>query len=148
MLVFSTSLAHAPGMSAVNFYFNEEHFIIRVYGHLSSFGENYEAGVKERFKLELDGQEVRLEPTQIFVNTMLDWVTWETELAVAPQSIRVNQELFPELSNAYTIVSVLKNDELTEQVNLNEVTDSYYFAQEAQAKGFAHWLNQLFKRKD
>ncbi len=144
----SSSFAHAPGMSAINFYYNQDTFIVRVYGHLSTFGEDYQAGVKEHLKLELDGQEVSLEPTQIFVNTMLDWVTWESELEKAPQSIKVGQELFPELSNAFTIVSVLKNDELSEQFTLNEPEDSFSYTQEAEVKGFRAWLSHLFGSKN
>ncbi|MCA9838507.1 MAG: hypothetical protein KC422_16435 [Trueperaceae bacterium] len=142
--------AHAPGMSAINFYYNEDAFIVRVYGHLSTFGEDYQAGVEERFQLELDGQKVGLEPTQIFVNTMLDWVTWEAELGPnqAPQSIKVDQELFPELSMTYTIVSVLKNDELQEQFTLNEPEDFFSYSYQPKAKGFMGWFGQLFHGKN
>ncbi len=143
LLFLSLSYAHEPGMSAINFYYNNDTFLVRVYGHASKFGEDYEAGVKEKFKLELDGEVRILEPDKVLFNTMGDWVTWEASLDTAPQEIAVKQRLFVDEAASYTIISVLQNDKLVEQVTLKEEAASFNYSYSQAKRSLRSWANHL-----
>ncbi len=144
LLLLSISFAHEPGMSAINFYYNNDSFIVRVYGHASKFGENYEAGVKEKFKLELDGKVRILEPDKVLFNAMGDWVTWEASLDVLPREITVKQRLFVDEAASYTIISVLQNDNLMEQVSLREDGASFHYSYSQAKRSLGSWAHHLY----
>lgn len=144
LLLMGISFAHEPGMSAINFYYNNDGILVRVYGHASKFGADYEAGVKEKFKLKLDGEVRLLEPDKVLFNAMGDWVTWEASLNELPQEIAVKQRLFVDEAASYTIISVLQNDNLVEQVTLREEGASFNYSYSQAKRSLSSWANHLY----